>query len=252
MASNRRGGASGSGNSRKGKCVMPPELEFSQADFQYENIDLSEDEYEQLHPEGEDVLKVQTQESTQSCGRKGGPKTKTSDMFTKHFTKVPQPNGKERAQCNYCQSNYAWNKGNGYGSLTKHLMSNHPLNMELHLLNRNSISTTPLLEELQEREEAELRQHDPPMDEEDEDDGDTTGTEGRRRGLDDTNGQPTTNEQPSTSRFGTGTGGWNRTVETGYPRFGSGSPYWGTENRRFGNREPPVPEPWPRLCESNK
>src|SRR5262249_30862653 len=54
------------------------------------------------------------------------PRPYKSNMFTKHFKKVEGPDGKIMVHCNYYNANCAFSKGDGYGSLSKHLKSKHP------------------------------------------------------------------------------------------------------------------------------
>lgn len=72
-----------------------------------------------------------TQGQSQPSHARKPPKAKPprSNVFVKHFTKVPIENDPNRfyAFCNYCDNKrYAFNKGGGYGTMSRHLQAHHP------------------------------------------------------------------------------------------------------------------------------
>ncbi|XP_012833474.1 PREDICTED: uncharacterized protein LOC105954344 [Erythranthe guttata] len=55
-----------------------------------------------------------------------GDDVSKSDIWRLHYKKIEKADGTCRAQCNYCKANYAFKKGDGYGSYWRHLRNNHP------------------------------------------------------------------------------------------------------------------------------
>ena len=68
------------------------------------------------------ILEDQTIEAEE----RSGSKTPKSEIFTKHFTKEIDVNGKSQAKCNYCPKSYQYKMGDGYGKYHKHLRKFHP------------------------------------------------------------------------------------------------------------------------------
>ena len=132
--SNRNRGTSSKRAGKRPMLARDEEVEdipeYDQRHFEYDENEMMGDDYAAHEDLGDADMPSQPQPEaqTQPSSRARKPPKPRSMVFVKHFHKIPIEGEPDRyhAICNYCGISYAFPKGGGYGTMTRHLSAHHP------------------------------------------------------------------------------------------------------------------------------